>query len=103
LPASITNDPTVLKHGAEIFERCATCHGFRGRLNGYPDLWNLPPPTHQNFEAIVLEGAYRHAGMPAFNDVLSAEDVRAVHAFIIADSIKLSTKPAGGSSSDAVH
>jgi len=58
----------------------------------------MPPQTHQNFEAIVLKGAYRHAGMPAFDDVLSAEDVRAVHAFIIADSIQLRAKSAGVSS-----
>lgn len=89
LPAAISNDAEVLKRGEEVFERCAACHGFRGRLNGYPDLWNLPPETHQNFEAIVLKGAYQYAGMPSFDDVLSAQDVRAVHAFIVADSIQL--------------
>jgi quinohemoprotein ethanol dehydrogenase len=89
LPAAISNDAEVLKRGEEVFERCAACHGFRGRLNGYPDLWNLPPEAHQNFEAIVLKGAYQYAGMPSFDDVLSAQDVRAVHAFIVADSIQL--------------
>jgi quinohemoprotein ethanol dehydrogenase len=94
LPAAISNDVKVLKHGEEVFERCAACHGFRGRPNGYPDLWNLPPEAHQNFEAIVLKGVYRYAGMPAFDDVLSAQDVRAVHAFIVADSIQLRAKSA---------
>jgi quinohemoprotein ethanol dehydrogenase len=75
--------------GEEVFERWAACHGWRGRLNGYPDLWNLPPEAHQNFEAIVLKGVYKYAGMPAFDDVLSAQDVRAVLAFIVADSIQL--------------
>jgi quinohemoprotein ethanol dehydrogenase len=104
LPAPITSDPNVLKHGEEIFQRCAACHGFRGRLNGYPDLWNLPPQTHETFEAIVLKGAYKYAGMPAFDDVLSAEDVRAVHAFIVADSIQLATKSTPvGTTSNVVH
>ncbi|MDB6092420.1 MAG: PQQ-dependent dehydrogenase, methanol/ethanol family [Gammaproteobacteria bacterium] len=98
LPAAITSDEKVLKRGEAVFERCAACHGFRGRLNGYPDLWNLPPETHQNFEAIVLKGAYRYAGMPAFDDVLSAQDVRAVHAFIVADSIELRAKAAAAAS-----
>jgi quinohemoprotein ethanol dehydrogenase len=103
LPAAITNDAKVLKRGEEIFERCAACHGFRGRLNGYPDLWNLPPETHQSFEAIVLKGAYKYAGMPAFDDILSADDVRAVHAFIISDASKLRTQQAAAGASPAEH
>jgi quinohemoprotein ethanol dehydrogenase len=104
VPAAITNDAEVLKHGEAVFERCAACHGLRGRPNGYPDLWNLPPETHQSFEAIVLKGAYRYAGMPAFDDVLSAEDVRAVHAFIVADSIQLQAKSvAAGGALPAAH
>jgi quinohemoprotein ethanol dehydrogenase len=57
--------------------------------NGYPDLWNLPPSTHAAFRAIVLDGALSYAGMPSFKDALSADDVNAIQAFIIADETDL--------------
>jgi quinohemoprotein ethanol dehydrogenase len=92
LPAAISTDPAVLERGLNLIERCAACHGFRGNANGYPDLWNLPPATHAAFQAIVLDGALSYAGMPSFKDALSADDVAAIQAFIIADEIELRGK-----------
>lgn len=88
-PAPITQDPAVIEKGKAVIGRCAGCHGFRGIPNAYPDLWNLPPATHAAFESIVYEGALSYAGMPSFKDALSLEDVKAVHAFIVADEIAL--------------
>jgi quinohemoprotein ethanol dehydrogenase len=94
LPASITTDPKILERGLNLIERCAACHGFRGSINGYPDLWNLSPGTHAAFQSIVLDGALSNAGMPAFKDALSKDDARAIQAFIIADEIELRGKAA---------
>jgi quinohemoprotein ethanol dehydrogenase len=89
LPAATSTDPAVIAHGMSLIGRCAVCHGFRGIPNGYPDLWNLPPGAHAAFQTIVLEGALSYAGMPSFKDVLSADDVKALQAFIISDEINL--------------
>ena len=88
-PAPLTTDPAVLKRGEAVIGRCAGCHGFRGIPNAYPDLWNLPPATHAIFDQIVYEGALSANGMPSFKDALTLEDVKAVHAWIVADEIEL--------------
>ena len=88
-PVALTQDPAVIKKGESLIGRCAGCHGFRGIPNAYPDLWNLPASTHAAFEAIVYEGALSHNGMPSFKDALSLEDVKALHAYIVADEITL--------------
>ncbi|MDB6086537.1 MAG: Pyrrolo-quinoline quinone [Gammaproteobacteria bacterium] len=89
LPAATSTDHAVIAHGMSLIGRCAGCHGFRGIPNGYPDLWNLSPGAHAAFQTIVLEGALSYAGMPSFKDALSAEDVKALQAFIISDEINL--------------
>jgi quinohemoprotein ethanol dehydrogenase len=48
-----------------------------------PDLRRLTPEKHEIWDAIVLEGALRDIGMPAFGQILSQEDSEAVHAFVI--------------------
>jgi quinohemoprotein ethanol dehydrogenase len=88
VPAAMKADAATLARGQELFSRCGACHAYRGAPNGYPNLWNLPPATHAAFESIVLNGALSYAGMPAFSDALSRDDVRAIQAFIISDEIK---------------
>ena len=88
VPAAMKADAATLARGMELFSRCGACHAYRGAPNGYPNLWNLPPATHAAFESIVLNGALSYAGMPAFSDALSRDDVRAIQAFIISDEIK---------------
>jgi len=44
--------------------------------------------THQQFEAIVLGGARADRGMASFADVVSVDDVEAIHAYIIVESGK---------------
>jgi quinohemoprotein ethanol dehydrogenase len=71
-----------------------------GALGGYPNLWNLAPSTWGAFDAIVLGGAFREAGMANFSDVLSRSDAGALKAFIIDDEVKrraLGELPAPGS------
>lgn len=100
LPEPIAADAATLAHGRDLFiSRCAGCHGFRNRAfagaaNGYPDLWNLPQGTHAAFQSIVLQGALVYAGMPSFKDALSADDVRAIQAFIVGDEIEIRARAA---------
>ena len=60
----------------------------RGRkklaIGGVKDLRYLPAESHAAFDRIVLEGTLVEQGMAGFADILSAEDVAAVHAYVIA-------------------
>src|SRR3984893_332572 len=89
VPDATSTDPAVIAKGMSLIVWCAGCHGFRSIPNGYPDLWNLPPSAHAAFQAIVLDGALSYSGMPSFKDVLSADDVNAIQAFIISDEANL--------------
>ncbi len=84
-PAPTDLSDASLAHGGALYANyCAFCHGA-GMVGGgsIPDLRRLPPGVHQNFEAIVRTGALESRGMPGFGDVFDADDVRALHAFVI--------------------
>jgi quinohemoprotein ethanol dehydrogenase len=63
---------------------CARCHGAGGvGGNGpLPDLRALPPEVDAAFADIVLRGAYRGRGMPAFDSALSAAEAAKVQAWL---------------------
>jgi quinohemoprotein ethanol dehydrogenase len=48
-----------------------------------PDLRELSYEKHQIFDQIVLGGVLQARGMASFSDVLSREDVNAIHAAIV--------------------
>jgi quinohemoprotein ethanol dehydrogenase len=81
-PAQRPSDAEQIEAGEVLYNRfCARCHIFgRGIL---PDLRRMDPATHGIFSAIVLGGAYAPKGMGRFDDVLSAGDAEAVHAYLI--------------------
>ena len=74
-----------VEDGRRLFDRfCARCHGATAVGDGsIPDMRYLAPVWHENFEAIVLHGMMEKAGMPRFDDVLNAEQVENIHAYII--------------------
>jgi quinohemoprotein ethanol dehydrogenase len=75
-------DAQQVAAGEVLYNRfCSRCHVF-GRSN-LPDLRRLEPGTHALFNDIVLKGLYAPDGMGHFDDVLSAADVAAVHAYLI--------------------
>ena len=89
LPDLATADPS---RGEMLFGRyCFMCHFGRGTAprSAYPDLHRMTEATHKRFDDIVLRGALRDAGMAPFDDVLSAEDARHVHAFILREQARL--------------
>lgn len=78
-----STDPQVIANGAQKYgDFCVACHLPGGAPSGYPNIWNMAPGTVENFDAIVLGGAYEYAGMASFADVLNEEDTRAILAFI---------------------
>jgi quinohemoprotein ethanol dehydrogenase len=90
IPAAATPDKKLNKEfvakGEMLYGRyCGGCHaGFREEhRSGYPDLSKMSLTTHEQFDKIVLEGAYSTYGMANFSDVLNEEDVNAVHEFLI--------------------
>jgi quinohemoprotein ethanol dehydrogenase len=86
LPDAGRSPASEMRRGQTLFRaNCGTCHGERGG-GGYPNLWNLPPVIHEQFEKIVLGGLLAHDGMASFANVMSTNDVAAVHAFLIEDA-----------------
>ena len=48
-----------------------------------PDLRRMTKDTHDAFHQIVLQGIFQNAGMPPWDDVLSADDADAIHQYLI--------------------
>jgi quinohemoprotein ethanol dehydrogenase len=69
-------------HGQILYNRfCSRCHAFgRGEL---PDLRRLSPATQAIFYDILLKGSYAPMGMGRFDDVLSRQDARDLHSFLV--------------------
>ena len=78
---------STIASGEILYNRyCSRCHVLgRGVL---PDLRRLTPEKHQLFSQIVLNGALQPLGMGRFDDVLNANDARAIHAYIIHEAWK---------------
>ena len=83
-PASDASAAQVAAGKDIYYERCMMCHGESVASGGVlPDLRRLTPEKHAIWDTIVLDGALRDIGMPAFGQILSKEDSEAVHAFVI--------------------
>lgn len=104
LPHAIPADAATLAHGSALFEaHCQRCHALGGGFGAYPDLWNLSGQTLAAFDAIVLHGAYRYAGMADFSGTLSASDAAAIKAFIVDDRLTEATRKAGAPATVVAH
>jgi quinohemoprotein ethanol dehydrogenase len=64
--------------------QCSRCHQLGP--SSTPDLRRLNDGLHVAFKDIVLKGILAPAGMERFNDILSAQDVENVHAYLIDQS-----------------
>ncbi len=73
---------TLAKGQGLFFGNCAICHSNQLRSIS-PDLRRMPPQVHEAFRDIVLGGALVAGGMPRWNDLLSASDADAIHAYLI--------------------
>jgi quinohemoprotein ethanol dehydrogenase len=78
--------PSAVQRGAGLFfTYCVFCHGGQGesRLSAYPDLFRLNAQVHDSFQQIVHGGALASNGMAGFADVMNAQDVAAIQAFLV--------------------
>ena len=94
-PEDYVVDESSAQRGASLYyQQCFNCHSARGEvlLGSYPDLHRLSAETHDLFESIVLDGSLASAGMASFADVLTAEDVAAIQAYLVREQRKLRQK-----------
>ncbi len=82
----LTASAADVEAGRELYAaKCFICHGFDVVNSGAtPDLRRSTTATHESFADIVLGGIREPLGMPAFDDVLNAEDVRRIQAYVLA-------------------
>jgi quinohemoprotein ethanol dehydrogenase len=86
-PPARVGDPSSIAAGAIRFEQeCSRCHVFGP--SSTPDLRRLDAGQHAAFDDIVLHGLLGPLGMERFDDVLTPQDVHAIHAYIISESWK---------------
>ena len=80
----LTGDEDMVAEGRHLYNaHCGMCHGPNALAGTeLPDLRYMTEQTHAMFTAI-LAGAYADKGMPAVMDKLSAEDVQAIHQYLI--------------------
>jgi quinohemoprotein ethanol dehydrogenase len=77
--------PAMIAQGQGLFfQNCAICHSNQLRSSA-PDLRRMQPVTHDMFGAIVRDGLLLPGGMPRWDDLLSVQDVDAIHAWLIAE------------------
>jgi quinohemoprotein ethanol dehydrogenase len=83
-PPPLRASEETVRKGGEVYARtCAQCHGQLA-VGGVKDLRQMTPETHAQFNDIVLKGVRVQKGMASFANVVSAEEVEAVHAYLIA-------------------
>mgnify|MGYP001385328843 CR=1 FL=1 len=72
-----------IKHGGQIYsQNCAPCHGPRMLdPNAAFDLRKFPPDQKSRFVTSIVKGKNQ---MPPWGDLLKAEDIDALWAYVIA-------------------
>jgi quinohemoprotein ethanol dehydrogenase len=83
-PPLSTADADTIARGRRLYDRsCNVCHGVQAVAGILADLRRMAPETHAQFADIVLHGTRLGGGMPAFADRHTAEEVEAIHAYLI--------------------
>jgi len=94
VPAITTNaSPKTIHEGNLLFNsNCGPCHGINAVAGPVPDLRYASKEIHQDFENIVLGGSRASAGMPSFKNILNADQVHAIQAYVVSRAAE-SSKP----------
>jgi quinohemoprotein ethanol dehydrogenase len=87
-PAPNDQQREIAEKGEVLFrDLCVRCHSMKGASNRHiPDLRRLPRAYYDSFEAIVLQGAAASAGMPGFGEILNAEQVAILKAYVLVEA-----------------
>jgi quinohemoprotein ethanol dehydrogenase len=81
--------PEMISLGSALFTaNCSICHSNQPRAP-LPDLRRLDEGVHSQFDNIVLGGLLLPNGMPRWDDLLTKDQVHAIHAFLIDTQAKL--------------
>jgi PQQ-dependent dehydrogenase (methanol/ethanol family) len=76
--------PAMLDQGQHLYDNnCSFCHGQDVIAGPLPDLRYSTAAVHGQFEQIVRGGLRAPLGMPAFDDLLTSEEVRAIQAYVL--------------------
>lgn len=76
--------PEMVRNGKSLYAaNCAQCHGLNAVAGPLPDLRYASRTVHEQFESIVLGGARASLGMPSFKELLSADQVRSIQAYVL--------------------
>jgi quinohemoprotein ethanol dehydrogenase len=85
--------PKVIHQGELLYgAHCRVCHGVKAVAGPLPDLRYASRETLEGIEAIVLGGTRANAGMPSFQKILDAGQVRAIQAYVVSRA-RESAKP----------
>ncbi len=89
-PPPLPADAATRKRGGDLYNtHCGRCHGMGTRSGGLlPDLRRAKREVHQKGGPIVLGGSIENRGMPSFADVLSSDDAKAIHAYVISQALR---------------
>jgi quinohemoprotein ethanol dehydrogenase len=90
-PMTLDADQKTVDAGSVIYaQRCVYCHGFGASSGGsIQDLRYSSASVFVAYPKIVLDGTYVSAGMPAFKQWLSTDDVAAIRAYVISQRNRL--------------
>lgn len=81
---NLAANPATIRQGRILYDTyCLGCHGVAVVAGPLPDLRYATAETHAAFESIVLRGAREPLGMPAFGDLLSSADAKAIQAYVV--------------------
>jgi PQQ-dependent dehydrogenase (methanol/ethanol family) len=82
---TVDTSPETVHRGQLLFaDNCAGCHGGKAVAGPLPDLRYASKETLEGIQAIVLGGARAARGMPSFQKILNADQVKAIQAYIVA-------------------
>ncbi len=101
-PPPRSEDEALIKAGKRLFAwNCSVCHVNSG-VGAIPNLKHMRPATHEVFSKIVLDGLLVPNGMPRFDDALTANEVAAIHAYLI-DAAWVSYESTGADEREAAQ
>ena len=83
-PPELTASSDLVHKGNQLYHNnCVYCHG-PGAIStpNLRDLRYMDKETHEQFLAIVYGGIWQDRGMPGYDDLLSVDDVEAIHAYL---------------------
>ena len=79
-----STSPAVIHQGELLFgANCAGCHGQNAVAGPMPDLRYANSATLEHIQDIVLGGQRAVLGMPSFKKILTADQVKAIQAYIV--------------------